>query len=176
MKPWTDYLWLDSFFRVPEFVYSWTQCAHLPIYMHLPNFCNVVALVWRLRSETAPLLWFICIFCLLWAQGPDSTWVSVYLESACSLWVNYEVVRVYWRDLLTGKCDYFFHIDCESCCPLFWTVHCFLKSSLLWSTLCFLSGATHMSAIYVSVILSGFVIRWLSSLLQKSWPLQWSQG
>lgn len=60
MKPWTDYLWLDSFFRVPEFVYSWTRCAHLPIYMHLPSFCSVVALVWCLRSETAPLLWFIC--------------------------------------------------------------------------------------------------------------------
>lgn len=120
------------------------------------------------RRETAPLFWFICVSCLLWAQGPDSAWASVSLESGCSLWVNYVVASVYWRDLLTGKCNSFFHIDCEPHQPPFWTVHCFLKSSLPWPSLLLHSSATHKSAMWVSVISSvgvfrKLVIRWLSS-------------
>lgn len=128
-------------------------------------------------NSSSPLIYL----CFLLAVSSGASHSSVSLESACSLWVNYVVVSVCWRDLLTGKCNGFFHVDCDSYCPLFWTVPCFLKSSLLWPTVCFLSGAAHMSATCVSVISSVWffcklVIRWLSSVLQKSWPLQWSQG
>lgn len=70
--------------------------------------------------------------------------------------------------LLTGKCNYFFHVDCDSCHPQFWTVHCFLKSSSPCPSLLFCSRAALTCTACLLFHLLYFckpVIRWCPSPL-----------
>lgn len=137
----------------------WLLFSQEPDVLISPFRCTsavfAVFLLWcGIRGEASPLHWFIYVSCLLCARRSDSAWASAPLESGCSFWVNYAVASVYQRDLLTGKCNYFFPVVCDSCQLRFWPVHCFLKSSSLQPRLLFCSRAALTCMMLVSVISS----------------------